>query len=76
MHLCEPCAKEQGIAIAPASTMPVPFGPIIAAIEARGDPAEIARLLARLDRYARRHPEVPLPPAAQAFRLRHGPPAS
>ena len=75
-HLCAACAKEHGLEIAPRSTRHDVFATIVPAVEARGDRAEIARLLARLDRYAREHPEVPLPPAAEAFRRRHGPPAA
>ena len=88
-HLCEPCASARGAAVgtavARANSEETPrrvgeaarlLAALVAEVEARADPAEIAWLLVYIEQQERAHPAAPLPPEVAAFLACHRPPAT
>jgi hypothetical protein len=82
-HLCEACASARGVTRASREETPRRVGEaarllaaLVAEVEARADPAEIAWLLVYIEQQERAHPAAPLPPEVAAFLARHRPPAT
>jgi hypothetical protein len=85
MDVCVSCARalhsgagsSGGDSGEPDPSMAMVASPgLMAWIEERGRPDEIAELLALIDRHEREHPDLPLVPAAVSYRQRHRRPAS